>query len=119
MTPAGQQLLNQTKNKHLATELAVATNFMARTKGLLGKRGLPVGQGLWIHACPSIHTFFMKFPIDAVFVDEKLIVRSVHFNVRPWRIAIGAMGSSSVFELPAGTMTPQLVEPGDQLYVGH
>ncbi|MBX9766688.1 MAG: DUF192 domain-containing protein [Bdellovibrionales bacterium] len=114
-----QLLLNQSKQKNILSHLTVAKDFVARTRGLLGLKELKAQHGMWIHACPSIHTFFMKFPIDVVFVDEKLVVKSVHQNVRPWRIVVGAFGSSSVFEMPAGTLSKDLIETGDQLHVGH
>lgn len=114
-----QLLLNQSKQKNILSHLLVAKDFVARTRGLLGLKELKERHGLWIHACPSIHTFFMKFPIDVVFVDEKLVVKSIHQSVPPWRVVVGAFGSSSVFEMPAGTLSKELIETGDQLHVGH
>ena len=63
----------------------VARSFWARVKGLIGRRGLPPGRGLLILRCNAIHTFFMRFAIDATFYDrEDRIVKVVH-NIRPWR----------------------------------
>ena len=114
-----KRLFNQSKNTMLVNHLSIAESFVSRTRGLLGIESLPEHHGLWIHTCPSIHTFFMKFEIDAVFVDEKLIVRSIHRNIRPWRVVVGALGSSSVFEMPGGSAKQGLIDMGDQLHVDH
>ena len=63
----------------------VARSFLARLRGLIGRRGLPPGQGLLILRCNAIHTFFMRFAIDAVFYDSEDRVVKVVRNVRPWR----------------------------------
>ena len=63
----------------------VARSFRARLKGLIGRRGLPPGRGLLILRCNAIHTFFMRFAIDATFYDSHgRVVRTVR-NIRPWR----------------------------------
>ena len=63
----------------------VARRFWARAKGLIGRRGLPPGEGLLILRCNAIHTFFMRFPIDATFYDRQGRVVKVVRNIRPWR----------------------------------
>ena len=63
----------------------VARSFRARAKGLIGRRGLPPGRGLLILRCNAIHTFFMRFAIDATFYDREDRVIKVVRNVRPWR----------------------------------
>lgn len=70
-------------------------------KGLLGSRGLAPGEGLLLRPASSIHMFFMRFAIDAVFLDRDLVVRKVVPNVKPWRIAF-ARGARSVLEVAAG-----------------
>ena len=63
----------------------VARSFWARLKGLIGRRGLPSGRGLLILRCNAIHTFFMRFAIDATFYDRHdRVVKKVR-NIRPWR----------------------------------
>lgn len=106
----------------LATRVDIAESFVARSKGLLGRTNLPTGDALWIKRCNSIHTFFMKFSIDAIFVDDKMRVVSMHENLRPWRITKLYFKASSVFELPAGTLARAKVNvpamalrPGDQI----
>jgi uncharacterized membrane protein (UPF0127 family) len=79
----------------------VADHPWSRARGLLGARGLPRGEGLWLQPAASIHMFFMRFAIDAVFVDRHGVVRKVAAGLRPWRVA-GCRGARSVLELAAG-----------------
>jgi uncharacterized membrane protein (UPF0127 family) len=72
-----------------------------RTRGLLGRDGLEPGTGLWIARTGSVHTFFMRFPMDAVFLDEQLRVRKIVPAVKPFRVA-WSRGARSVVELAAG-----------------
>jgi uncharacterized protein len=93
-----------TSGRELALHLAVAETLCARLKGLLGRSSLKLGEGLWITPCNSIHTFGMKFPIDALFLDKHKRVVGVARNLRPNRISRIYCGASSVLELPAGTL---------------
>jgi uncharacterized membrane protein (UPF0127 family) len=104
----------------IISDLKIAENFFTRAIGLMGKSNLKTNEGLWIKKCSFIHTFFMKFPIDAVFVDQKLIVKKAYSNAKPWKhMWLGIWGSDSVFELPSGTIENLKLKAGDQLYVGH
>jgi uncharacterized membrane protein (UPF0127 family) len=83
-------------------------------RGLLGRQGLGPGEGMLINPAPSVMTFFMRFPIDVVFIDKTYkIVKIVH-SLRPWKAA-GARGSSAALELPAGTAAALHLEPGMSL----
>lgn len=118
------KLINKTKNVEVADSVRVANTFFKRAKGLLGERELSRGSALWIQGsrladCNSIHTWFMRFAIDAVFVDKNLVVKAVHHNLTPWRVTWPAIGAKSVFELPSGTLSERPVDIGDQLYVGN
>ena len=66
-------------------EAEVAETFFERARGLIGRRGLEPGKGMLIMKCNCIHTFFMRFPIDATFLDREGRVIKVVRNVRPWR----------------------------------
>jgi uncharacterized membrane protein (UPF0127 family) len=79
----------------------VADTFFSRLRGLLGRAGLPQGEGLFFPRTRSVHTHFMRFPIDVVFLDDALCVVSIAPRLRPWRFA-SAKGASSVLELAAG-----------------
>jgi hypothetical protein len=76
--------------------------MLVRMRGLLGRKGLEADEGLMITKAGSIHTMFMAFPIDAVFVDRDLVVRRVVPAMRPFRIAFGGRGAKHVLELAAG-----------------
>src|SRR3954451_23072990 len=93
---------------------AVAATPLRRMKGLLGRKSLDAGEGLLIRPTSSIHMFFMRFPIDAVFLDAELTVRKVVPELKPWRIAF-ARGAKSVVELPAGEAARRAIAHGDRL----
>jgi uncharacterized membrane protein (UPF0127 family) len=95
----------------------VADSPWPRMKGLLGRRELPDGEGILIRPCSSIHMFFMRFAIDAVFLDRDQRVVKIARNLRPWRIA-AARGARAVLELPAGACERRGVHVGDLLSVG-
>jgi uncharacterized membrane protein (UPF0127 family) len=83
-------------------EIAVAASFAERGRGLLGRAGLDFDEGLLIVPCSSIHTMFMRFPIDAVFLDRQGLVTNVAVHVPPWRLAWGGRGAHACLELAAG-----------------
>jgi uncharacterized protein len=95
-------------------ELAVTVR--TRMKGLLGRKELPVGKGLWIRPASSIHMFFMRFPIDAVFLNGDMEVLSVRRELPAWRMAAGR-GARAVLELRAGEAARRGVAPGARLRV--
>ena len=107
--------INQTRGKLLASEVDVAKRAFARLKGLLGRRELPMGQGLLIDPCNSIHTFFMAFPIDALFLDPTGKVVKVAAAIPPWRATRVYFDARSVLELPAGVAFASGTQAGDQL----
>lgn len=113
------KLHNSSRNLLVAEKVIPARSFFARSKGLLGLKSFTAGHALWIHQTNSIHTWFMKFPIDAIFVNRQLVVVAVYRHLKPWRITWPALRAHSVFELPAGTLDVNTVNKGDQLYVGN
>lgn len=111
------KLVNQTRNQTILDNLELAKSTLSRMKGLLGRSELHPEQGLWIKPCNSIHTWFMKFPIDVIFVDKKLMVKSIHHKVGPWKLVVPKWGSYSVFEIEAGRASQTQIQVGDQLDV--
>jgi uncharacterized membrane protein (UPF0127 family) len=111
------QVLNITRGTVLATRLEAATSSAARRKGLLGRDGLLPGEGLWISPCESVHTFFMRFSIDLVYLDRKRQVRKVRHAVGPWRLS-ACLSAHSILELPAGTVQETRTGRGDSLEIG-
>jgi uncharacterized membrane protein (UPF0127 family) len=94
-----------------------ADTMWTRMRGLLGRGGLAPSEGLWISPCNSIHMFFMRFPIDAIFIDERLQVTRVCEDVKPWRIARGGKHAHSVLELPPGKAAFFNIRVGDKLQI--
>lgn len=111
-------LSSRTRQTTLLRDLEIAESFLARGRGLLGRATLGPEQGLWIKPCNNIHTWFMKFPIDCVFVDRDLIVRSLREDVGPWRLIWPQWSAHSVFELPAGSVRRLGIRIGEVLDVG-
>jgi uncharacterized membrane protein (UPF0127 family) len=83
-------------------------------RGLMGRSGLPAGEGLLLSPAPAIHTAFMRFPIDALFLDRELRVLKVVEQLRPWRIA-SERRAHSVLELSAGESGRRGVQVDDRL----
>jgi uncharacterized membrane protein (UPF0127 family) len=114
-----QRLFNKSKrDAEIANFLVVARNFYTRLMGLMGEKSMDSGAALWITRCNSIHTFFMRFPIDVLFVDQNMIVQAKYESLHPWRMTRMIWKASSVIEMPAGTLKIKPVDVGDQLYVG-
>ncbi len=111
------RVVNLTRGTALATNLEVAGSGKRRRKGLLGRDGLAPGEGLWIVPCESVHTFFMRFPIDLVYLDDEHRVRKVRNAVGAWRLS-ACLFAHSVIELSAGTVRETETKRGDQLEIG-
>jgi uncharacterized protein len=105
---------NQTRNTVLAEAAEVADTARKRKTGLLKHDRLEPGQGMWIVPCEAVHSFWMKFPIDVVYLDRKKRVRKTRPVLVPWRIS-GCLLAHSVLELPAGVISASGTQPGDQL----
>jgi uncharacterized protein len=108
------KVVNLTRGSVLATRLEVAATSQKRGKGLLGRTGLLPGEGLWIIPCESVHTFFMKFPIDLIYLDRRNRIRKVRSAVGAWRVS-ACFSARSVLELPAGTIRSTKTQRGDIL----
>jgi uncharacterized membrane protein (UPF0127 family) len=100
----------------VATRCDVANSFLTRGVGLIGRSGLAAGEGLLITKTGSITMLFMRFAIDAIFVDRSMRVLRVAAGLRPWVPAVGApRGTDSVLEVPAGTAARTGTQVGDEL----
>jgi len=95
---------NVTRGAAVATRVQRADDAASRSKGLLGRRSMEADEGLWIVPCPMIHTLFMKFPIDVVFLDRALRVVRVIEDIRPWRVSPWVFSAHSVLELKGGIL---------------
>jgi uncharacterized membrane protein (UPF0127 family) len=101
----------------LATRLERPRTFVGRGLGLMFRRGLAPGEGMWIAPCNGIHTFFMRFPIDVVFLDRRQRVVRVYPALRSWRMVPLVLGAHSVVELPGGTLERLALPRGEQLAI--
>ena len=111
------RVINTTRNSCLGEQVSVADSSLQRLVGLLGKRSLEPGRGLFIVPSQAIHTVGMAFPIDVIFVDKKHSVVGVREDVRPFRITRVYWKALGVLELPVGTIRDSRTEVGDQLKV--
>lgn len=108
-------MANRTQGTVAVERCRVARSLRDRTVGLLGTRELAAGHGLWIERSPSIHMFFMRYPIDAVFVDGRGQVVRIAERLRPWRIIAWVPGARDCLELPAGAAQGAGIRVGDEL----
>ena len=118
------QLINKTTEQTLALHVIKAQGIFSRLKGLIGEKDFPLSSAFWIIPCQGgIHTFFMQFPIDVIFVSRSLCVINVLKNIKPWRMAHPAFFSLtktySVFEFKTPALSQYHLQKGDNLYVGH
>jgi uncharacterized membrane protein (UPF0127 family) len=109
-------LVNQRTDEAVAERVEVAVTRRARRKGLLGRTAFDGSRALVLAPCVAVHTMFMRFPIDVVFVDaEGRALRTIP-NLAPWRMAIDPF-AHAVVEMPAGSLAQRHVKIGDRLYL--
>jgi len=119
MPPRGPKgyAFNRTRTTYLATNLLIARTHWSRFRGLMATDSsrFSRGQGLWINPSHGIHTFAMRFPIDAVYLDRDRMVIHLEQDLKPWRMAAIRVQAASVLELPTGTISESLTALGDQV----
>ena len=108
------ELRNRRTNEVIASRVRLADNPWTRLVGLLGKKSLPLGEALMIRPCSSVHTFFMRFRMDAIFVDRENHVLRVKHDMGPFQVA-GASRSRFVIEFMGGSLQAFDIEPDDEL----
>ena len=111
------RVYNTTRSSCLGERIGIADTSLRRMVGLLGKRSLEPGCGLYIVPSQAIHTIGMAFPIDVVFVDRKHCVVGVRECVRPFRLTRVFWRALGVIELPPGTIRDSRTQLGDQLKI--
>jgi uncharacterized membrane protein (UPF0127 family) len=99
----------------LGDRIRRADTFRLRLLGLMFRPALAPGEGLWLEPCRQVHTHFMRFPIDLLFLDREGRVLRVLESFPPWRISPAVAGARAVLELPAGASGE--TRPGDRLAV--
>ncbi|WP_396271657.1 DUF192 domain-containing protein [Granulicella arctica] len=108
---------NHSTGRSVCESTELATSFLCRLQGLLGRRDLARNAGLWL--CPSsgIHTFGMKFSIDVVSLNKEMEIVGLAQHVPPWRIAGGGRRVHSILELPGGSIELTLLRIGQRLVI--
>ena len=108
---------NRTRATYLATDLGIAQTHWSRFRGLMATDSsrFSRGHGLWINPSRGIHTFAMRFPIDAVYLDRERVVIHIEEDLKPWRLAAVFIRAASVLELPTGAVRESLTVVGDQV----
>lgn len=107
--------LTTTHNDVIFSHVVIAKTFWDRLKGLMFTQELPQGQALWIKPCKSVHTFFMSFPLDVVFLSEDMRVVKVVDALPPYRISPLVRNATSVLECNAGAWAQTNLSVGDQV----
>lgn len=110
-------LHNVTRKVPLASRMRVTRTFAGRLVGLLGQAEIYPGQGLLIESCRSVHTHFMRFPIDVLYLDETGKVMAALERMKPFRTGPFLKRAFAVVELPAGTVACTGTQVGDRLAV--
>lgn len=109
------KIVNSTRATILADQAQVARTFWSRFRGLMGRCDLPAGAGLVIEPNGSVHTFWMRFPIDVIFVDRNNVVVGTRAAMPPNRPYAGARRAHRTIELPAGVIAASVTAHGDHL----
>jgi uncharacterized membrane protein (UPF0127 family) len=107
-------LWNATASHAIARRVVAAFDSGSRRQGLLGRRGLPAGEALVLAPCSSVHTAFMRFPLDLIFLGRDGRVLKTSAGVGPWRIRL-AWRAFAVVELASGTLDASPTVPGDRV----
>ena len=111
------RVTNKTRGTAVGESIELANTSMKRMVGLLGRRGLDAGGGLWIKPSSGVHTFGMAFSIDVVGLDRNLKVIKLWHCLVPYRLTSVSMKLQSVLELPCGTIKQTQTQLGDQIEI--
>ncbi len=106
------------KDKTLSENILVAETLWDRLIGLMFKKEIRGADGLMLDPCRSIHTFFMRYSLDVVFISSKNEIIKIIRDMKPWRLSWIYFRASKTLELPAGKL-PKDLSVGDRLEVTH
>lgn len=110
------KIINKSRNIILAKKAVLADTFLKRIKGLIGKESFSQGEALVIIPCKSIHSFFMRFPIEVVFLNKENKVIKIISPLKPYRLTGIYFSAYSCIEFPLGTLE-ETVSLGDILEI--
>jgi uncharacterized membrane protein (UPF0127 family) len=108
---------NATRGTVVADRVVVAESILTRLRGLLGTHALPPRHGLLLRPCRQVHSFFMRYALDLLFLDAHNRVLRSFSDFAPNRVSPLVRGAAAVLELPAGALADIEVGPGDQLSI--
>jgi uncharacterized membrane protein (UPF0127 family) len=108
-------IVNVTRGNALSTQARRADSFLARGRGLMMAPPLPEGGGLVIEPCNSIHMFFMRYPLDIIFLDKAGEVVFMYRGIKPWRMGRVVKGARLAIELPEGAIERSGTRVGDRV----
>jgi len=111
------KIYHRASGQCLAEEVTLANTFFKRLRGLMFRRRLAEAEALWLRPCNGVHTFWMLFSIDVIFLDQQLRIVKLVENMRPFRVTSPKFVASSVVEMPARTISRASLKVGDQLEI--
>ena len=111
------KIINQTRNTVLADKARIADSFLSRLVGLLNCSGLHHGEALVLSPSNSIHSFFMRFTFDAIFLNRDQQVIALNPWFKPFRISRLYFSAVSTIELPAGTIQASKTQLKDEIKI--
>ena len=114
MTKQNAHLQDKRSPQRIVLNLEIASNLWTQTIGLMGRKEMGVQGGLYIPHCNAIHTAFVRFPIDVIFLDGEMTVVRLISALPPWKVVGFVRGAKSVVELPAGTLRLKQIAVGQQ-----
>ncbi len=109
------RITNRSRNTLLGSRVVLASTWMSRFRGFIGRPEPRRGEGILLLPCDAIHTFWMSFDLDVLFLDEKGTVLEVVRSLRPWRKTRRVRGARYVLEVPVGTVDATGTQVGDEL----
>jgi uncharacterized membrane protein (UPF0127 family) len=109
------KVTDTTRGTTVGDSIQLADTSLSRMFGLLGRKGLDAGGGLWIKPSSGVHTFFMAFSIDVIGLDRDLKVIKLWHSLPPWRVTSVSVKLKSVIELPSGAIRAADIQIGDTL----
>lgn len=109
------RITNRTRNTLLGSRVELASTFWRRLRGYIGRQEPRAGEGILILRCDAVHTFWMSFDLDVLFLDQKGRVLELLPSMKPWKRSKKVTGAEYVLEVPAGTIDASGTAIGDVL----
>ncbi|MDD5748350.1 MAG: DUF192 domain-containing protein [Actinomycetota bacterium] len=106
---------NISNGEIIARKTRIATKTKERMRGLIGRESLAGGEAMLFPGCSQIHTFFMRFPIDVIFVGKDGLILKSYRELAPWRVTTISTQSAFALEMPPGTLQSSRTNEGDSI----